>query len=168
MDNNKEVKTSTTTDDTELEIEVVSDTEEDVEILKAAIAKKDETIRQVLARAKAAEAKAKETKPVQESTKVETKEIKNNEGANFDDMLELRLQGHTKEAVDFIMKNGGIKSLDNPYVKKAVEAISEQSKAESSIKTVDSNKSEIEQKYTTEQINNMSAEELYKILPKRS
>ncbi len=163
MENDKEVKTSATIEDKELEIEVIPDSE-DAEVLKAAIAKKDETIRQVLARAKAAEAKVKESKPAQETVKTEEKLIN---GANFDDALELRLQGHSKEAVDFIMKNGGIKSLDNPYVKAAVSAISEQSKAESSVKTKDTTKSEIEQKYTQEQINNMSANELYKILPKK-
>lgn len=159
MDNENEVIDSTITE-TDGELEIVLD-DVDVETLKAEIAKKDAALKQVLARAKAAEAKAKEVKPI-----VKEKEDKPSYGANFDDALELRLSGYTKEAVDFILKNGGIKSLDNPYVKAAVQSIKEQETAERSIPTNDSGKSDIEKKYTNEQLQNMSAEELEKILPK--
>ena len=163
MDNIKPGNASPTTDENDLVIELEPNIE-DVEVLKAEIAKKNEALKQVLARAKGAEAKLKEVKAPVEAPNAPKETISN--GANFDDMLELRLQGHSKEAVDFIMKNGGVKSLDNPFVKLAVSAIKEQSKAESSVKTVDSSKSEIEQKYTQEQLHNMSAEELYKVLPR--
>lgn len=164
MDNITPGNTSPKIDENDLVIELEPNIE-DVEVLKAEVAKKNEALKQVLARAKSAEAKLKEVKtPVETTPVVPAKEV--NKGADFDDMLELRLQGHSKEAVDFIMKNGGVKSLDNPFVKLAVSAIKEQSMAEKSVKVPDSSKSEIEQKYTQEQLNNMSADELYKILPK--
>lgn len=158
MDNEKQVDPAI--NGSEGELEIVLDETEDVEALKAEIAKKNEALKQVLARAKAAEAKAKE-KPVE---KVEEK--KETYGANFEDALELRFQGYSKDAVDFILKNGGLKSLDNPYVKSAVQAMKEQEKAEKSVPSDTSNKSDVEKKYTDEQLRNMSAAELLKILPK--
>jgi hypothetical protein len=159
MDNEKQVDPAINESEGELEIVLDDNGAEDVEALKAEIAKKNEALKQVLARAKAAEAKAKE-KPVVIEEKKETY------GANFDDALELRFQGYSKDAVDFILKNGGLKSLDNPYVKSAVQAMKEQEKAEKSVPSDTSNKSDVEKKYTNEQLQNMSAAELLKILPK--
>jgi hypothetical protein len=69
------------------------------------------------------------------------------------------------EALDFIMKNGGEDALKNEYMKKAVETILTQKKAEKASVDGDNSKSEFEKKYSTEQLRSMSSEELEKILP---
>lgn len=159
MDNENEVVSATNETEGELEI-VLDDT-----------VSKDQ-YNQVFARAKRAEEEKKALKAQLEEAKkasIKTEVVKEDKpsyGANFEEALELRFQGYSKEAVDFILKNGGLKSLDNPYVKAAVQSIKEQEKAEKSIPTNDSGKSDIEKKYTHEQLMNMSAAELEKILPK--
>jgi hypothetical protein len=164
MENETQVGSAINEQDGELEI-VLDDT----------VSK--EQYNQVFARAKKAEAEKKalaeklaslEKKPTEKVELKETKEEKPSYGSvSFEEALELRLQGYDKDAVEFIMKNGGLKSLDNPYVKVAVQSIKEQKKAENAISTDDTSKSDIEKKYTNEQLKNMSTEELLKILPKR-
>jgi len=70
------------------------------------------------------------------------------------------------EAIDFIMKNGGEKALDNQYIKKTIETMQEQKRAEEAVVSEDSSKSEFEKKYTPDELRNMSAEDLEKILPR--
>lgn len=156
LDNDSSITESQQNQDVELVLE------DDAEILKAEIAKKDAIIKQVTARAHQAEAKLK-------NNSVATKETKQPVDGNkeiFNDALELRLQGYSKEEVEFIIKNGGVKSVtDNPFVKAAVETMKEQRKAEQSVSTTDTGKSEIETKFTPEQIAKMSVEELEKHLP---
>lgn len=87
-----------------------------------------------------------------------------------DEVLDLRLDGYTKPEVEFIMKNGGRQALEDKtsYVAIALNTKREQEAAEhaASETTSGAGLSEIERKYTPEQLANMSIEELEKILPR--
>ncbi len=87
-----------------------------------------------------------------------------------DEVLDLRLDGYTKPQVEFIMKNGGKKSLEdkNSLTAIAIRQQKEQEKAEhAASQTVDTSSiSEVERKFTKEQLKNMSAKELEAILPR--
>jgi hypothetical protein len=146
----------------EPELEISLDDLEDTEALKAELAKEREAKRQILARAKAAEEavkKSRETsKPKEPQTPVDND--------YRDEVYDLRLDGYSREEAQFIMKNGGRKALEeNNYVKVAIETLREQKKAEEAIPDIDSGKSDIERKYTPEQLEKMPMEELVKILP---
>lgn len=151
----------TTISDEELELELEPDGTEDVEELKEKLAKKDKALKQVLARAKAAEAKAKATSSI---TSKEQPRL-----TIDDETLDLRLDGYTRDEVEFIARNGGRKALEDKtsYVAIALNTKREQQKAEAAAsQTADtSGMSEIERKYTPEMLQNMSLEELDKIVP---
>jgi hypothetical protein len=87
-----------------------------------------------------------------------------------DEIVDLRLDGYSKQEVEFILRNGGRKELGNKdsYVAIALNTKREQERAEREAnKVVDtSGMTDVERKYTTEQLKNMTAEELKKILPK--
>lgn len=78
-------------------------------------------------------------------------------------------EGYDRKDVEFIMRNGGREALNDPnsYVSVALKSKLEQRRAEAEAsKTSNSGgMSEIERKYTPEQLRNMSSEELKKILP---
>jgi hypothetical protein len=164
MDENPSVAPATN-EGQEQELEINLDApEESVEALKEKLAKEQEARRQLTARAKAAEEALKKVKP---STPAPTPEPVDKKGYDLDEVTDLRLDGYSKDEVKFIMNNGGRKALeDNTFVKVAIEKIREQKKAEQAIPAEETGKSEIERKYTQEQLRNMSADELYKILPK--
>ena len=82
------------------------------------------------------------------------------------DRLELKTEGFSDQEIEFLKPYGGKKALENPFVKAAIDTIREKAKAESAVVDVDSNKSDIEKKYTNDQLMNMPLEELEKILPK--
>lgn len=171
MDNNNEVNDSTIIETSEQDTELELVDIEDVEALKAKVLEKDKFGRMQNSRARKAEEEAKALKAKLaslEKPQTRTEPTDKVDSKVFDDALELRLQGYSKKAVDFILRNGGVESLkEDPYVKAAVESISTQEKAEkATATTIDSNKSDIEKKYTEEQLRNMSRDELLKILPK--
>ena len=165
MDNTIENGAPATSEGQEQELKINLDApEESVEALKAQLAKKDAATKQILARAKAAEEELKRRKASETPAPTTTPDVK---GYNLDEVTDLRLDGYSKDEVKFIMQNGGRKALeDNSFVKVAIEQIRTQKKAEQAIPDMDSGKSDIERKYTQEQLSKMSAEELYKILPK--
>lgn len=82
----------------------------------------------------------------------------------WQEKIELKVEGYSPEEVDFIMRNGGRNALKNDFVLKAIEAKREQIKAEKAIVSEDTSKSEIEKKYTHEQLKNMSTEDLEKLI----
>jgi hypothetical protein len=168
MDNTIDQVTPATSEGQEQELEINLDaSDESVDVLKEKLAKAEEAKRQLTARAKAAEETAKKLKET--STPAPAPTPKDVKGYDLDEVTDLRLDGYSKEEVKFIMNNGGRKALeDNSFVKVAIEKIREQKKAEQAIPDMDSGKSEVERKYTQEQLSKMSAEELYKILPKSS
>jgi len=146
----------------EQELEINLDMVDDAEALKAELAKKSDAIRQLTARAKAAEELVKKSRET--SKTVETQAPVSTDYR--DEVYDLRLDGYSREEAQFIMKNGGRKSLeDNNYVKVAIETLREQKKAEQAIPDIESGKSDIERKYTPEQLEKMPMEELVKILP---
>lgn len=118
----------------ETQLDTLRESIDDPMVLKAQLAKEAEARRQLTARAKNAEAELKEAKEAlirkdegkdssitnQTSTPVE------------DERLELRFQGYSKEQVNFIMANGGTKSLEdkNSMTAIAINAQREQLKAE--------------------------------------
>lgn len=151
----------------ELEINLDgNEVEVDTETLKAELAKKTEAVRQLTARAKAAEEavkKSRETIKTQEQPQVSN----DSDRVQLDEITDLRLDGYSRDEVAFIMKNGGRKSLDeNNFVKVAIEHLREQKKAEQAIPETDSGKSDIERKYTPDQLKKMPLDKLRELLPK--
>jgi hypothetical protein len=104
-----------------------------------------------------------------ESTKVAQPLAKTENGINQTEFTKLKLKvdyGITdSEAIDFIMKNGGEESLKNPYIKKTIDTMLEQKKAEAATISDDNGKSEIEKKHTLAELKSMPSSELEKILP---
>ena len=86
-----------------------------------------------------------------------------------EEKFELRLQGYSKEDVNFILNNGGSDALSdkNSLVSLALSEKKKQANAENAAQqtTNTSGMSEVERKYTPEQLKNMSSKELEKILP---
>lgn len=80
--------------------------------------------------------------------------------------MELKTEGYNEDEIAFIQQSGGRKSLENQYVKQAIESMRAQKKAEAAAVETTAGKSEIEKQYTDEQLRNMSTAELEKILPK--
>lgn len=85
-----------------------------------------------------------------------------------EEYIKLRLDGRSEEEVEFIMANGGRKALENPWVSAAINARREQAEAEAEASKLPdtSGMTDVERKFTPEQLNEMSVEELKKILPK--
>lgn len=86
------------------------------------------------------------------------------------DEFKLYRQGYTEEEIDIIMRNGGMKILENdksPIVL-GLKASKEQRRAEeaASQASTSSGVSDIEKKYTIDQLKKMSVKELEEILPK--
>jgi len=155
-------------DSTNETVEVVTDDttgESEVDV-----AKLQEINKKLFERAKRAEGFVKDqdgnwvkkTKPV-------TREIITPPADIEDERLELRLQGYSKDDVKFIMQNGGSKILEdkNSLVSIALNTRREQRRAEQAAQqtTNTAGLSEVERKYTPEQLKNMTAKELEKILP---
>ena len=69
------------------------------------------------------------------------------------------------EALDFVLKNGGEEALKNPFIKQTIDNMITQKKAEQAAVAEESGKSEVDKKYTTEQLKSLPSEELEKILP---
>lgn len=164
---NENLDASTITEDG---INAAVDAQNDPETLKALLSlAQEERDRErdaknaILARAKAAEARLKEGKSG-------VKEI--NTGSNLsDEALEMRLDGYTKDEVQFVLRNGGRKVLEdkNSFVAIALQQRREQRQAEQAAAQVtqsSSQLSEVERRYTPEQMKNMTAKELEAILPK--
>lgn len=153
MENENQDTVTTTTD----EIVDLEEATEDVDALRQRLADAEEAKRQLTARAHAAEKALKTAKPI-------TSEYSIN-----DEVVDLRLDGYSKEDVEFIVKNGGRKALEDKssYVAIAIATKREQARAEAEANKVTdtSGKTEVERKYTTEQLQNMSVAELKKILP---
>lgn len=104
--------------------------------------------------------------------KAPPKIINNPSSLNEDKVWEIAdyiREGYSREDVDFIMRNGGKKALQDPksIVSIALKTKREQVRAEQEAnKLADtSTMSEVERKYTPAQLANMSSAELEKILP---
>lgn len=79
--------------------------------------------------------------------------------------LELIARGYKDDSeLDFIMRNGGKKALEDPLVQGALLRQKEQKEAEDKVTFGTSSKSDVERNYTPEQIKNMSAKEYEDVL----
>ncbi len=162
---------ATISDQTELD--TLREGIDDPQVLRAQLAKEAEARRQLTARAIKAETELKSVKTTQ--IKAEPIEITNQPPPSAvinDEVVDLRLDGYSKKEVEWIMNNGGRKVLDDPnsLVSIAIRAQREQQKAEQASADVSSTVgvSEIERKYTPEQLRNMPIKELEALLPRAS
>lgn len=152
---NEDTQTQPEAEETvELEIQP----EEDIEAIRAELAAEREAKKQILARAHAAEQRLKSQKPAPASDEY----IKT--------YVDLRADGYSRADIEFIERNGGLKSLkdENSLVAIALKAKREQRDAIAQAAKVggDSPASEIERKFSPEELAAMPSSELYKILPK--
>lgn len=79
--------------------------------------------------------------------------------------LTLKVDGYNDEEIAEVMKLGGLKALNNPLVKKAIESMREDRQAENAQVTDGGAKSDFSRKYSPQDLRKMSSEELEKILP---
>jgi len=162
MENENNENQDSLTLDEEITLEETTE-EVDVEKLK-------ETNKKLFERAKNAEAKLKQVKPhinrKEEQSSTDNFATKEEIWAVADYIRE----GYDRNDVNFILKNGGREALNdsNSYVSVALKAKSEQRRAEQeAAKTTNGGgMSEIERKYTPDQLANMTSAELEKILPR--
>lgn len=155
------------------ELETLREGIDDPMVLKEQLRKEADARRQLTARAKKAE---EELKSYKTSTfQAESKDVTSNASESKpyeinDEVVDLRLDGYSKGEVEWIMKNGGRKELENPtsYTAIAINARREQEKAERAASQVadTSGISEVERKYSADQLAAMSVKELEAILPK--
>jgi len=156
-----EVEAEDTTEDSETNPELEA-LKSELEQFKGDLLKEREARKQLTARAKKAEEALKKAKPDLQDN-VEDKSVLN------DEAVDLRLDGYSREEVDFILANGGRDALAKPdsYVSIALRAKREQIKAEeAAAKAKDTSQSTgTTKKYTRDQLEKLSSEELEKILP---
>lgn len=124
---------------------------EDVEELKAELARKNQAVRDLTIRAKKAEAKAKQTKSATVADDALLERL---------ERQDIRIAGYNDEETDFIMKNGGKAALDSKFVQAAIENLREKSRAEQASITGDTAKSEIEKRMSKDQFAGMNADEM--------
>lgn len=79
--------------------------------------------------------------------------------------LTLKVDGYNDDEVAKIMELGGLKALSNPLVKKAVDIMRDERRAESAQVDTDGATAEFTRKYSEADLRKMSASELEKILP---
>lgn len=159
--------------DEELELDLTLDGTEDAEVLAEKLEKAEKAKKQILARAKKAEEELRSLKVAPPTQKNEEKPITKDESELSDEKLweiaEMIQEGYTKADADFISKNGGREALKNPnsYVSLALKSIKEQRAAEiaASQTSNQTGASEVERKYTEEQLKNMPLNKLKEILP---
>lgn len=156
----------------EAEIETLPEGIDDPTVLRAELAKKDKAIRQIHARAIKAETLLKERTEKPEVTNETTMTPESKAFEINDEVVDLRLDGYTKDEVAYIVKNGGRKELETPnsYLALAINARRDQLNAEkaASQTTDTANLSEVERKYTPAQLAAMPLKDLEAILPRVS
>ena len=111
---------------------------------------------------------ALEAKPAISEVAVKTSETKPSDILNSDE-FKLYRDGYTNQEIDLIMRNGGYKLLEdktNPIVL-GLQVSKEQRGAEDAASRVtdSSGLSDIERKYTEQDMRNMSKDDLAKLLP---
>lgn len=153
----------------ELDLELDVDDSEEVVTLKKGdyekLSKRANAVPNILARAKKAEAQAKATHIKKEETHQESQKPSDILKA---DEFKLYRQGYTESEIDLIMHNGGMKALTDEKSPLALglKVSREQRQAEEAAsQTSDTvGLSELERKFTPEQMRNMPKEELEKLI----
>ncbi len=122
----------------ESELDTLREGIDDPVVLKAQLAKEAEARRQLTARAKKAEALAKELQ-TQGKPEVKSDPLQVNSPAPSDEVIDLRLDGYSKEEVAYIMANGGRKALEDKtsFTAIAINTRREQLKAEQAASQTD-------------------------------
>ena len=165
MENNNENADSSIGNDQDVNLDLDLDTASPEDI-KAAYLATQEKNKQLYARAKKAESgKAEATEVLRKAVqaKTEPQNINNTDG-QFE-KLELIARGYSDDEIDFVLRNGGKKGLENPFVKSALDSLRTQRKAEQASELESSSsKSDISKRYTDEQLSKMSVSQLEKIL----
>lgn len=121
------------TNSDESQLDTLRESIDDPVVLKAQLAKEAEARRQLTARARDAETKLKTEREARiKLEEGQTQTITNPPTPTEDERLELRLNGYSKEEVNYIMANGGSKVLEdkNSYTAIAINTRREQLKAE--------------------------------------
>lgn len=134
--------------------------------------------RKLFARAKKAEARSRGTgeqpepkpaeKPVEPKPAGDGGDVQKpaaSDEATWRERIELKTEGYSEDEITFLQQNGGRKALENDYVKNTIKLMRDQKAAEAATVETDGGKSEVEKKYTDEQLRAMSTDELAKILP---
>lgn len=91
--------------------------------------------------------------------------IKNESSDTRLDRMELKQDGYPEEIVNSIMELGGKEALKNPILKKTVDDMLVQHNAERASGVSGGSTSSLSTKYSKEDLENMSVEQLEKILP---
>ena len=133
---------------------VDQDVELDVEALKQKAEKADEY-------KKYADRVAAENKTLKKSLPTNQSSPDINERIERQD---LRIEGYSKEEVEFLMQNGGQKALDNKLVLAGIEAMRKETKSKEATPS-GTGKSAVYQKFTEQDLRKMPAEDLEKIIP---
>lgn len=130
MPNENQEAESTISDETQLE--TLREGIDDPVVLKEQLRKEAEARRQLTARAKDAETKLKTEREARIKLEEGKSDITSTSAPTEDERLELRLNGYSKEEVNYIMANGGAKVLEdkNSYTAIAINTRREQMKAE--------------------------------------
>lgn len=89
--------------------------------------------------------------------------ITTNSDVKWRERMELKVEGYDDQAIEFIQKNGGKKSLENPYISEAIKAMKEQKLAEKA--TLDEgSKSTTEKRFSEQEFAKLSTSEQIKVL----
>jgi len=148
--------------DTELENSQESHVADDAQSGTPTVEELQEKNKQLYARLKKAEEEAKvakeamRTQSAGESQALPTADV---------ERLTLKVDGYNDDEIAKIMELGGLKALQNPLVKKAVDVMREERIAEAAQVDTDGAHSEFTRKYSEADLRKMSASELEKILP---
>lgn len=81
------------------------------------------------------------------------------------DRLELAQEGYPAEVVEHIMSLGGKDALQNPIIKQSADAMAKQHNAVNAADIQSGPQSAVDKKYTQDDLDNMTADELAKVLP---
>ena len=79
--------------------------------------------------------------------------------------LEMNSRGIPLELLSDVKKYGGVKALDDPFIKPSLDSKIQQMKAEKATEINSSQKSAIEKQYTPQELRAMPTAELEKLLP---
>lgn len=134
---------------------------EDVETLKAEIARKDKIIQDQKGRADKAEIQLKKARKESQS---ETNEPTGSISDEKYERLELKISGYSQAEVDSIMDLGGLKVLDNAVVQAGIATARKRAKSQDATPSGTA-KSPVYQKYSERDLRNMPLGDLEKIIP---
>lgn len=136
MEEENEVAEATSSEE---EVETLNEGVDDPVVLKQQLEKEAQARRQITARAKKAEEERKKEREARIKLEEQLNSSKSMDinkqtttSPTEDERLELRFQGYSKDEVNWIMQNGGSKTLEDPnsFTSLAIKARREQAEAE--------------------------------------